>query len=139
MIQLLNVGTFHEAVPGLYEYSSPGAGQSGLKLIVQDNNSLHSAYMEGLNIADGVAANVGIRAKRIVHLPPPYTDCKTEDKEEIMLAESIRHKVGDSFDEKLAPNNTIVKSAYRTEICRYYLSECVNFFTGLDGCVFQIM
>ena len=118
MIQKIVDTTFTDPVPGFYDYSSPDAGQSGFRLLVQDNDSLHSPYNEGFDIADGVAAIVGIKAKQIVHLPYPYTDCSTEDKEKNRLAHSIQQKLGDSFEEKISSSAGIVESAYRTGNCR---------------------
>ncbi len=119
MIKVLSMENFTEPLPGFYDYISPDTGQSGLRLLVQDEESLLSPDTEGLDIADGVAAIVGIKAKQILHLPPPYTDCSTEDKEEIKLEESIHQMLGNSYDDKRDPGITKAKTtSYRTASCR---------------------
>ncbi len=109
--------TFAHPIPFFNDILSPSSGLSGLRLIVHRNDTIASPFYQGIDIPHGAAVSVGLTAKKIKHLPEPYTECG-ETKLYGLLLNEIKRKVGKV---PIIPELEKDKGAYSQKKCRYDL------------------
>ena len=107
---------FNQSVPGMGDIFSPSDGTNGIRLNIEEPGMIHESNMRGVDIPPGVSAILGITAKRIRHLQPPYTNCSTTNLETSLLMQAIRKKLGSDTPKQGAG---LKDSKYSTIVCRY--------------------
>ncbi len=107
--------------PGMLDYGLPNRGMSGVRLIIgemvnKDGKIFKVDHtIEGIDIPQGFAATIGIKAKKTIHLPHPYTDCKMQDDPE-MAKLAARDDIPGQFSRGMVILNDLF--AYNPMHCR---------------------
>ncbi len=95
---------------------SPSNAMQGVRLTVNEEGVFPSApHMYGLDIPPGVSATVGLTAKRILHLMPPYTNCSFVNPETNLLMEAIKEKLGNDTP---GQGEGLINGSYSPSACR---------------------
>ncbi len=105
-----------DPIPGMMDIISPTSALKGIRFIVNEEGVIpFSPQMRGLDIPPGVSATVGLTAKRIRHLSPPYTNCSIVNREAKLLMEAIQDKLGNKTP---VQGEGMTKGTYSPYICR---------------------
>ncbi len=89
--------SIQQPVPGMKNIMSINAGMKGLRFIVNEFGAfVHTPSNYGIDVPPGMAATIGITAKKTHHLAAPYTNCSVGNPEINLLIETIRQSLGNN-------------------------------------------
>ncbi len=115
-------GSHPKALPGMYNPYTPFSGSSGLKVGIQEAGIFNNPYLMGDDVPSGVSATIGITASKTIHLPHPYTNCSTVDKEVQLLYEEIKRDLGNATP---AVGHNTIQGVYKPINCRLVISNII--------------
>ncbi len=90
------------------------AGTGGIRVAVQQPDTIANPSLEGFDIPSGISATIGLVASEIKRLPFPYGNCTSKNMELELLMQSIKR------DLPGAPmrGHEVAKNSYRIADCR---------------------
>ncbi len=101
-------------VAGFENSLAPAAGTDGVRVTVQQPDTIANPSLEGFDIPSGISATIGLVASEIKRLPAPYGNCSNTNMELELLMQAIRR------DLPGAPmrGHEVAKNSYRIADCR---------------------
>ena len=108
--------SFAHPIPFFDDIISPNSGLSGLRLIAHGNDTTATPIYQGIDIPTGKAVSIGLTARKVTHLPEPYTKCSDGINDEIFR--EMGRKVGKRPN--IQKND---RKAYSQRECRYNIAK----------------
>ncbi len=106
-------------IPGMQNILSPTTAMKGIRIIVNEPGAfLDPPDLDGTDVPPGVAATIGLTARKIHHLPHPYTNCSVTNSEAVMLKKAIKRKIADSTAWHLHDEVDVIEGNNSLSRCR---------------------
>ncbi len=116
ILQNLYKDTFNiTSIPGFNDIIHTYMGASGVRITFSEPGNFPNPYLIGTDVPPGVAATIGITAKRTKHLSTPFSNCTYDNIEVNVLTKKVREQLGDD-----APpaGEGVIKQNYSLIDCR---------------------
>ncbi len=102
-------------IPGFNDIIHTYHGSSGVRVTFSEPGQFPNPYLIGIDVPSGIAATIGIIAKRKKHLQAPFSNCTNDNIEVNVLTEKVREQLGDAAP---VAGVGIIETSYSLIDCR---------------------